>query len=287
MKRMLCVLAFLVLWAANSPAEILTFIATGPTASGLSPLNENPPHPVSNGIGTALVTWDTVTSTMTVNVVFSGLTTPNTASHIHCCISPPNNTGVATTVPTFTGFPGGVTSGTYSHSFNMLDPASYNPAFVTAHGGTAASAAAALLAGILAGQAYLNIHTQQFPGGEIRGFLAVPVDISIKPDAAPPVPINARSQGNIPVAILSTSTFNAVTSVDPSSLTFGRTGNEQSLAFCNTGGEDVNGDGLPDLVCHFQTQLTGFQSGDALGILKGKTVQGSPIIGQEQISLVP
>jgi hypothetical protein len=101
------------------------------------------------------------------------------------------------------------------------------------------------------------------------------------------VPINAGSYGKIPVAILSTPTFNAVTSVDPSSLTFGRTGNEQSLAFCNTGGEDINGDGLPDSVCHFQTQLTGFQSADTVGILKGTTVQGAQIIGQEAIVVVP
>ena len=33
----------------------------------------------------------------------------------------------------------------------------------------------------------------------------------------------------------------------------------------------VNGDGLLDLVCHFQTRSTGFQSGDTLGILIGKT----------------
>jgi len=44
---------------------------------------------------------------------------------------------------------------------------------------------------------------------------------------------------------------------------------------------------LPDVVCHFRTQLTGFQSGDTLGILKGKTFQGSPIIGQEAIVTVP
>ena len=56
----------------------------------------------------------------------------------------------------------------------MTAPASYNPAFVTAHGGTAASAAAALLAGLEAGQAYLNIHTTTHPGGEIRGFLQEP-----------------------------------------------------------------------------------------------------------------
>ena len=287
-QKHLIVVFATVLWAASSPAETLTFIATGPAAPGLSPLNENPPHPTSSGSGTALVTWDTATTMMTVNAVFNGLTTPDTAAHIHCCTTTPGgNAGVATTVPFFPGFPIGVTSGTYSHTFDMLNAASYNPAFVTAHGGTPASAAAALLAGILAGQAYLNIHSMMFPAGEIRGFLAIPVDISIKPDATPPVPINAGSNGKIPVAILSTPTFNAVTSVDPSSLTFGRTGNEKSLAFCNTGGEDVNGDGLPDLVCHFQTQMTGFQSGDTVGILKGKTVQGAQIIGQEAIVVVP
>lgn len=287
MRQLGCLLTFLALFSVRSSADVLTFIATGPVAPGLSALNENPPHPTSSATGTALTTWDTSTSMMTVNVVFTGLTTPDTAAHIHCCVSPPGNAGVATTVPFFTAFPIGVTSGTYVHTFNMLNAASYNPAFVTAQGGTPASAAAALLGGILAGQAYLNIHSMMFPAGEIRGFLAIPVDISIKPGAAPPVPINGRSHGTIPVAIISTSTFNAVTSVDTSSLTFGRTGKEESLAFCNTGGEDVNGDGLLDLVCHFETQSTGFQSGDTLGILMGKTVQGPSIVGQEAIVIVP
>ena len=40
-------------------------------------------------------------------------------------------------------------------------------------GGTAAGAEAALLAGMQAGRAYLNIHTTTRPGGEIRGFLQV------------------------------------------------------------------------------------------------------------------
>jgi hypothetical protein len=287
MKQMGSVLALLAMLAVSSPAATLTFVATGPVAPGLSPLNENPPHPVSNATGTALVTWDTVTNIMTVNVVFSGLTTPSTAAHIHCCMNPPGNAGVATTVPFFPGFPIGVTSGTYSHSFDMLSSGSYNPAFVTANGGTPASAAAVLLAGIQKGQSYLNIHSMMFGGGEIRGFLAVSVDISIKPGSAPPSPINTRSRGTIPVAIISTPGFNAVTAVDTSSLTFGRTGNEHSLAFCNSGGEDVNGDGLPDLVCHFDTQSTGFESGDTLGILMGKTGQGAVIVGQEAIVTVP
>jgi hypothetical protein len=48
----------------------------------------------------------------------------------------------------------------------------------------------------------------------------------------------------------------------------------------------VNGDGLPDLVCHFETQLAAFQPGDTVGILKGKTVQGTPIMGQEATVIV-
>ena len=145
----------------------LTFTAIG----GLSPLNENPPHPTSSATGTAVVTWDTTTSMMTVAVSFTGLTSNSSAAHIHCCIAPPGNTGVATVPPAFPGFPLGVTSGTYSHTLNMLDAASYNTPFITANGGTPATAAAALLAGLEAGHAYLNIHTVNFPGGEIRGFL--------------------------------------------------------------------------------------------------------------------
>ena len=172
MKLWVGLFALMVLSAVSSPAATLTFIANGPAAPGLSPLNENPPHPESAATGTALVIWDTVTSMMTVNVVFSGLTTPDTAAHIHCCTSPPENAGVATQVPSFVGFPLGVMSGAFMNTFDMLNAASYNPAFVTAHGGTAASAAAVLLAGMVAGQTYLNIHTTQFPGGEIRGFLS-------------------------------------------------------------------------------------------------------------------
>src|SRR5262249_34001390 len=156
----------------------------------------------------------------------------------------------------------GVTSGTYSHTFDMTSASSYNPAFVAANGGTAASAAPGPLAGIKTGRGYLNIHNTNFGGGGNRGFFVKPVDVSVKPDAAPPVPINPRSHGSIPVAILSTSTFNAPASVNATSLTFGETGNENSLAFC--GAEDVNGDDLTDLMCHFETQSSGFKSGDSL-----------------------
>jgi hypothetical protein len=60
-------------------------------------------------------------------------------------------------------------------TFDLTMASSYNPAFVTAEGGTVAGAEAALVAGLLDGETYINIHTTMFPGGEIRGFLsAVP-----------------------------------------------------------------------------------------------------------------
>jgi hypothetical protein len=157
--------------AAATASLDLTGSAALLFSADLNSANENPPHPQSTATGHIDVAWDTSTHMMTVNIVFAGLTTPNTAAHIHCCIAPPGNTGVATTVPTFTGFPGGVTSGTYTHTFDMSQSSSYNPGFIASHGATVPSAEAALLAGIQAGQAYQNIHTTMFPGGEIRGFL--------------------------------------------------------------------------------------------------------------------
>jgi len=111
------------------------------------------------------------------------------------------------------------------------------------------------------------------------------VVIDIKPGEDPPS-INPGRQGTIPVAILSSSTFDATAQADRTSLTFGRTGNEHSLAFCNSTGEDVNGDGLLDLVCHFDTPKTGFQAGDTLGVLKGKTVNNIPIQGSDSVRIV-
>ena len=138
----------------------------------LSGPNESPAN-ASPGTGYATVFLDTMLNTMQVDISFSGLTGTTSASHIHgaTAVAGTGTAGVATQTPTFTGFPLGVTSGSYSHLFDMTLTASYNPSYVTANGGTAASAEAALFAAIAAGKTYLNIHTSAFPGGEIRGFL--------------------------------------------------------------------------------------------------------------------
>lgn len=156
-------IAFL-MFSAVAKADQIVLTAT------LTGAQEVPPSG-SPGIGSALVTFDTVTNLLTVNVSFAGLVSPTIASHIHCCTPPGANALVATIVPTFPGFPLGVTTGTYLQTFDMSLASSYNPAFITAHGGTVAQAQAAFVAGLISGQTYLNIHTSQFPGGEIRGQL--------------------------------------------------------------------------------------------------------------------
>jgi len=160
--------AALLLPARPIDAAPITFVAT------LTGASESPPTG-SPGTGHATVILDPVANTLHVDVTFSGLEAGTTASHIHCCLPSPEvpgvNVGVATTVPTFPGFPLSVTSGTYSHDFSLLDPATYNPAFVTLEGGTIPLARNALVAGIEGGETYLNIHTTLFPNGEIRGFL--------------------------------------------------------------------------------------------------------------------
>lgn len=120
---------------------------------------------------------------------------------------------------------------------------------------------------------------------QIFGRAGRQVKIDIKP-GSDPNSINPKSKGTIPVAILSAPDFDAPTRLDKSSLTFGRTGNEMSLAFCNKSPEDVNGDGLLDQVCHFNTNKAGFQPGDTEGILKGKTTDGIEIIGKDSVRIV-
>jgi CSLREA domain-containing protein len=109
--------------------------------------------------------------------------------------------------------------------------------------------------------------------------------IDIKPGSQTN-PINPRSSGKIPVAILSTPDFNAPLEVDRASLTFGSTGNEHSLVSCNKKGTDVNGDGLKDLMCHFKTKLTGFKFGDTEGILKGQTLSGLAIEARDLVRVL-
>jgi hypothetical protein len=174
-------------WALGLVASLILQVSTANAipivfVTNLSGANEVPPVSTT-AIGLAIVILDPTAQTLQVNAAFSGLTSPTTAAHIHCCAPLGTNAGVATTVPAFPGFPLNVTSGTYSSQvFDLTQPLIYNPAFVTLQGGLA-QAEAALIAGIEGGQTYFNIHTVNFSGGEIRGQLfqaaAVPEPASL------------------------------------------------------------------------------------------------------------
>jgi hypothetical protein len=171
--------AFVLMMASGAQAYPMEFTAT------LLGANEVPPV-VSAGTGNANVFYDPTAHTLQVNVTFSGLTGTTTVAHIHCCTALPfqttlPNAGVATQTPTFPGFPAGVTSGVYnSVTFDLTLASSWNPSFITNHGGTTAQAEADFAAGLFGNQSYLNVHSSFAQGGEIRGVLVfVPEPLSL------------------------------------------------------------------------------------------------------------
>jgi hypothetical protein len=136
--------------------------------------SESPPN-ASPATGFAEVDYFNLTHMLHIHVTFSGLLGTTTASHIHAATALPGTgtAGVATTTPYFSGFPIGVTSGVFDTTLDLTQSSSYNPAYITANGGTTAGAETALAAALAADEAYLNIHTTSFGGGEIRGFLVL------------------------------------------------------------------------------------------------------------------
>jgi hypothetical protein len=113
------------------------------------------------------------------------------------------------------------------------------------------------------------------------------ISIEIKPPAAAPVPMNLRSAGVVPVAILSTTTFDA-TQVDPATVTLAAAevqmiGKSDKYS-CSA--EDVNADGLNDLVCQVSTAQFLIQPGQSTAVLHAKTISGQEIQGQETITIV-
>jgi hypothetical protein len=134
-------------------------------AAALAGANEVP-SVISPATGSAILTLNG--NLLSVTESFSGLIGgAGSAAHIHCCTPPGSNAGVAIPFPNFPA----ATSGTYSNTFDLTLTTTYLAAFLTANGGTAASAEAVIIAGLNAGNAYVNIHDATFPGGEIRGLL--------------------------------------------------------------------------------------------------------------------
>jgi CHRD domain len=155
--------------------------------------NENPS---TGSPATGFVSLDIIGDSMTMHLNFTGLVGGVAeVANIHCCT--PVGTNTATAVAFGAGFPFGVTSGAYVNPspFDLTLLTTYIGSFVTANGGTAASAEAALIAGLQAGQAYANISTAQYPGGEIRANLALQPDTSAAPELSTSIMVAAGMAG--------------------------------------------------------------------------------------------
>ncbi|USX28828.1 CHRD domain-containing protein [Oxalobacteraceae bacterium OTU3CINTB1] len=149
----------------------------------LTGTQEAPPNNAP-GIGATVLKFDPDTHILEINVAFSSLSSGTTAAHLHCCTDAPFKgvAGVATEVPTLSGFPLGVTNGAYSNSYNTLLASTWNPAFLSRFGGSTAFAEAALESGLNNGLAYFNIHTSAYPNGEIRGFYTPALVVAAVPE---------------------------------------------------------------------------------------------------------
>lgn len=165
------VVAGLVLTQAPVQAAPIRFVA-----------DLGPEVPGATGTGFVEVLFDATANTLRIDTTFSGLSGVTTVAHIHCCTLVPGTgtVGVAVTPGTLPGFPVGVMADSYGTTLDLSSPLTYTAGFTTNFGGgTVAGAEAALLQGMYDGKAYFNIHTNLFPGGEIRGFLAVPEPASM------------------------------------------------------------------------------------------------------------
>jgi hypothetical protein len=115
----------------------------------------------------------------------------------------------------------------------------------------------------------------------------LPVAIDLKPDdevnRIPPSPRAA-----LPIAIFGTDAFDPTTGLEVSTLRFGsRTaidGGGGSSPF-NSGVEDVNGDGIDDLIVLFRVADTGFDADNTVAVLEGETKGGEIVFGSDTVAV--
>ena len=122
----------------------------------------------------------------------------------------------------------------------------------------------------------------------------VEVDIDIRPGGGRK-PTNLRARGVLPVAIVSTEDFDAL-EVDAESVLFGDPSATESsdgapVAPLRSTDEDVDGDGLDDLLLHFSISEiadAGALDGESVEAeLTGETFDGTLIVGTDSVRIVP
>ena len=113
------------------------------------------------------------------------------------------------------------------------------------------------------------------------------VAIDIRPGSYPN-PINLKSSGSVPVALLGSAEFDVI-SVDPASVKLGRVHHHESSASpLRYASEDVNQDGFLDIVFHFKIKAIGLEPTDAEACLHGMLMDGTThFCGHDSVKVVP
>lgn len=108
---------------------------------------------------------------------------------------------------------------------------------------------------------------------------SISINIDIKPGSYPNS-INLKSKGVVPVAILSSTDFDANT-VDPSTVKFAAASPRKWKM------EDVDGNGMLDMLLHFETRDLSLTKDCTEAILTGKTTGGQDLEGKDSVNIVP
>ena len=129
----------------------------------------------------------------------------------------------------------------------------------------------------------------QTASGNVTAGTWLPAQIDIKPGGEPNS-INLGSEAVIPVAILTTASFDATT-VDPATVCFGdedAPGERDCSETHGTGHiRDVDRDRDRDLLLHYETVNTGIDLGDTQACLRGETFGGTPVVGCDTVRTLP
>ncbi|MDR7400627.1 MAG: YncE family protein [Armatimonadota bacterium] len=118
------------------------------------------------------------------------------------------------------------------------------------------------------------------------GLRTLTVQVDVKPGGNPNV-INLKSRGTTPVAILGSTGYD-VTQVNIGTvrLAGAPVARKPNGAYMDSF-DDVNGDGLIDLVLHFETAQMKLSPGDTQVTLEGEMTDGTPFSGTDSVKVVP
>ena len=135
-------LSFVFLFGIISSSAVPAYAAVSSCSASLDGSQEVPPV-VTNGTGSATVIFDSSNNQLSWSIEFSGLSGPATAAHFHGPAAAGANAGVQVNIGNISG---------------LASPMN-GSAVLTAEQASS----------LLAGQMYINIHTESNPDGEIRG----------------------------------------------------------------------------------------------------------------------